>query len=448
MSEIQSYDYLILGADAAGLSAAVQIRSNRKEATIGILDKGEIISYGACGLPYAIEGEVADFQNLVHFTPEKFSGKYRSDIFTSTEAVGVDPSSRTVRALAAGEEKEFRYGKLLIATGAAPVRLPLFDYSSPRIFELKTIPDGLKIKEALERFQGREIVIVGAGYIGLEMADVLVNLGYRTTVVEMASRPVPRMAESIGKAITKKMEEKGIRFLGDTQLQEVEETAEGVTLRTSAGEISASIVIVGTGVRPATQFLEGSGIPLDRGAVIINQKGETYVEDVYAAGDCALAYHILLKKNVYMPLGSTANKQGRIAGMNMAGLSITFPGILGTQIFKFFDLTVASTGLTQEQAKEAGYDPVSVSALRSSRAGYYPGGGMADVHLIVDKKSEKILGGHMVAPHHAAQMIDALAVMAQTGMKAGEAAYFDAAYAPPFAPVWNALISAAGKFGR
>lgn len=448
MEDIKHYQNLIIGADAAGLSAAVQIHSNQKEATIGVLDKGEIISYGACGLPYAIEGKIESFEKLVHYTPAKFSDKFGADVRTGVEVTNVDFDSRKVQAQNDGAPLTFSYDRLLIATGAEPVRIPGIDYSSPRVFELKTVPDGRKIHDAIHSLNVRKVLIIGAGYIGLELADAFHNLGLEVTLMDMEERPVPRMAEDIGHAISKKCEENEIRLHLKTGLKELILEENSILARSEDLEIRADIVVVAVGIRPATGFLKDSGLTLDRGAVVVDRQGKTNISEVYSAGDCAVVYHNLLEKNTYRPLGSTANKQGRIAGINMSGGNLEFPGIIGAQTFKFFNLGLAQTGLSMEEAREAGYDPVMVGALRTSKAGYYPGAEKTTIHMIVDQNSGVILGGHYIGPVDSTVMIDTVGVMAQMRMKANDAAYFDSVYAPPVAPVWNALISAAGKFAR
>lgn len=447
MSDKKKYEYLIIGADAAGLSAAVQIRRNQKNATIGILERGDVISYGACGLPYAIQGKVDSFESLIHFTPAKFAGQYQVDIHIDTRATSVDFSSKTVETRNPGDNKDFKYEKLIIATGAEPSRLPFLDYSSSRIMELKTVPDGIRIKENLENFSVKRVAIIGAGYIGLEMTDVLRSLGMEVVLLDAAPRPVPRMPEDISRVIEKKAKENNVETHFGISISGSTVTDDGVLLKTSVGDIKADIVISAIGIRPATDFLENSGIKMDRGALIVDQKCRTSMPDVFAAGDCSLVYHRLIKKNVWMPLGSTANKQGRIAGMNASGEEIEFPGIIGTQIFKFFDIVCAKTGLSTEEAAETGKEARSYSAIRPGKASYYPEAGKVTTHLTIADDGT-ILGGHMTGPLHLGSMIDTVGAMAQCGMNARDAAFFDAAYAPPVAPVWNATISAAGKFGR
>jgi CoA-dependent NAD(P)H sulfur oxidoreductase len=475
--EIKHYNYLIIGADAAGLSAAVQIRSVDSNATIGILEKGEIISYGSCGLPYAIQGIIPDFNKLIHFTAESFHEKNRADVHLLTKAISADFTKKNITALilkspgdgnnpskyegkknpSESDESDeyagkiqYSYDKLLIATGAVPIRIPGLDYSSGFVFSLKSVPDGRAIRRFIDEKKPKKVIMIGGGYIGLEMADVLTELGIKVTILDMSPEPIFRMPTAARKAVFKKMKDKGIEFIGGISINASRVNADmtQIILETDKNDFPADMVIAATGIKPATDFLDGTILSMQRGAIETDDQCQTNIAYVYAAGDCAMVNHRLLKKNVYMPLGSTANKQGRIAGQNMAGLKIHFPGILGTQVFRFFDQAIAKTGLSAEEAESIGLPAIDLSANRSSKAGYYPGGIPIDIHLTVHKETGVILGGLYIGPAEQGSMIDTIGVMAQSGMKAADIAYFDSAYAPPVAPVWNALISAAGKFGR
>ncbi|MCB1169208.1 MAG: FAD-dependent oxidoreductase [Leptospiraceae bacterium] len=439
------YDYLIIGADAAGNSAVGQIRRNDKSGTIGILEKTEIISYGACGLPYAISGSVKSFDDLIHFDGPTFGEKTKSDVLLRHEAIAVDTNRKIVRVRTPDGESEIGYGKLMIGTGAPAIRLPFVDYNSSRVFELKTVPDGQAIQKFIQENGAKKAAIIGAGYIGLEAAESFREMGLEVSIFEALDRPVPRLPESLSKSIVSQMKEHGIDFKPQSKVQSVKDTGSAIELSTEAGSESFDLLLVAVGVRPATQFLEGSGIELQKGAIVVDQYGQTNVEGVYSGGDCALAYHKLLKKAVYYPLGHTANKQGRIAGMNMSGEQIAFPGIVGTQVFKFFDRAYALTGLSAQEAKDAGIEFEETSAMRPSRAGYYPGSDKVKMTLLLDKKEGTLLGAAMFGPLDSYGLIDAASALVNMRAKADEIAWMDFAYAPPFAPVWNALISAAGK---
>lgn len=440
-----AYDYLIIGADAAGNSAVGQIRRNDKSGTIGVLEKTEIISYGACGLPYAISGSVSSFDDLIHFDGPTFGEKTKSDVLLKHEAIAVDTRKKVVRVRNAEGEVDIGYGKLMIGTGAPAIRLPFVDYDCPRVFELKTVPDGRAIQEYIKKNGAKKAAIIGAGYIGLEAAESFREMGLEVTIFEALDRPVPRLPEGLSKSIVSQMKDHGIDFRSQNKVSQVKESDSGVEVKSDSGSETFDLLLVAVGVRPATQFLEGSGIEMEKGAIVVDQFGRTNVADVYSGGDCALAYHKILKKPVYYPLGHTANKQGRIAGMNMSGSEIPFPGIVGTQVFKFFDRAYALTGLSAKEAIEAGYEIEEASAMRPSRAGYYPGSEKVKMTLLLDGKDGTILGAAMFGPLDSYGLIDAASALVNMGAKADEVAWMDFAYAPPFAPVWNALISAAGK---
>ena len=442
----RSYDYLIIGADAAGNSAVGQIRRNDKNASIGILEKTQIISYGACGLPYAIEGAVPSFDDLIHFDGPAFAARTHSDVLLGHEAIHVNTADRIVTVRNDEGEIELGYGKLLIGTGAPAVRLPFVDYSSSRVFELKTVPDGKAIRQAIDG-GAKRAAIIGSGYIGLEAAESFRKMGLSVSMYEALDRPVPRLPEAMSRSIMATMEEKEIRFLPQSKVTSVTDTGAEIQIATENGSESYDFVLVAVGVRPATAFLEGSGIQMEKGAIVVDQQCRTNADGVFAGGDCSMVYHKILKKPVYYPLGHTANKQGRIAGMNMSGQTIDFPGIVGTQVFKFFDRIYALTGLSANEASQAGYDFEEASAMRPSRAGYYPGAEKVKMTLLLEKESGLLLGAALFGPLESYGMIDAASALINKGATADEIAWMDFAYAPPVAPVWNALISAAAKGG-
>lgn len=442
------YDYLIIGADAAGNSAAGQIRRRDKDASIGILEKGEIISYGACGLPYAISGHIDEFEKLIHFTPEAFGSRTKADVLIRHEVTAIDTGNKKVTVKTDDGDIEIGYNRLMIGTGASPIRLPFIDYNHNAVFELKSVPDGKAIRSFIEKTGAKTAGIIGAGYIGLEAAEAFRERGLEVTVIEALDRAMPRLPESFSTSIAKQMKAHDIQFLPDTRAESMTTAGNSIVLKTSTGDHSFDLLLVSVGIKPNTAFAENTDIKLEKGAIVIDQYGRTTAENVFSGGDCAMVHHQLLEENVYYPLGHTANKQGRIAGMNMASPENEmqkFNGVLGTQIFKFFDTAYGATGLSKEQAQAAGYTPVEVSAMRPSKAGYFPGSGKVKMSLIFDENTQQILGAYYAGPHDSWGMIDAAAALIYKKATAEEIAWMDFAYAPPYAPVWNSLISAAGK---
>jgi NADPH-dependent 2,4-dienoyl-CoA reductase/sulfur reductase-like enzyme len=441
-------DFFIIGADAAGLSAAVQIKRRLPGTEIKVINKGRIISYGACGIPYVVSGDISGSQKLVRFTPESFEKIRGVPVHILQEAVDVFPQEHTVeiRDLNTGETCREAYGKLLIGTGARPVRLPFIDYALEGVFNLHTIEDLDRVLLFLEEEKPREAAIIGAGTVGLELAEALSHKGIRVRMFDILPEPAFQWPPLIRRAVARKIREKGIDFLGGTAIRALERRNGRFFLSTDdAAAYEADMVFSVVGTVPATEFCRDKLNAKKNGALFADRRGQTCDPDIYAAGDCASVYHRLLDRNVYFPLGSTANKMGRIAGINMAGGDILFPGILGTQILKFFELSLAKTGLSLEEAEKEEFRARRFSSARPDKAAYFPGAAPAKVEVVCEEDSGVLLGAAAVSETNAAQFIDAAAVAVFAGMGIEDLAWFDSAYAPPFAPVWNALVSAALK---
>ncbi|MEW5901671.1 MAG: FAD-dependent oxidoreductase, partial [Acidobacteriota bacterium] len=428
-------------------SAAVQVKRQKPEASLRVINKGKIISYGACGIPYALSGEISSPQKLIHFTPESFEKMRGVAVETGREAVALDPGDRVieVKNLESGEILREEYEKLLIATGAAPLLLSCLDYQEEGIFSVHAIDDLTRILRFLENRGPHQAAIIGAGNIGLEVAEALKTRGMEVAMVELYPDPARFWPPLIRKAVLEKLEEKGVRFFPNTEVKSVTRTRSGFLLEGEGKSLEADVVFCVIGTAPATQFCRGKLEMEKNGAIKIDQRGRTSAPEIYAAGDCATTYHKILRRDVYLPLGSTANKMGRIAGINMAGGNVPFPGIVGTQIMKFFELSLAKTGLSLEDAQREGIAAKAFVSKRLDKAGYYPGAAMAKVEVVIEEASRKTIGASVVCEGNAAQFIDPAAVAVFMGMSVDDLGWFDSAYAPPFAPVWNALISAALK---
>jgi NADPH-dependent 2,4-dienoyl-CoA reductase/sulfur reductase-like enzyme len=443
-------DFLVIGADAAGLSAAVQIKRRLPDTEIKIINKGRFISYGACGIPYVVSGDIDGPRKLIHNTPESFEETRGMPVHTLQEAVDVFPEEHAVeiRDLNTGETYREDYGKLLIGTGAHPIRLPFIDYSLRGVFNLHTIDDLERVLEFLDEEKPREAAIIGAGNVGLELAEALSRRGIGVRLFDVQPEPAYLWPRLIRKAVSSKIEEKGIGFLGGEAIRSLERKNGRLVLSTGTSEYEADAVFSVVGTAPATEFCRDKLNSKKNGALFADRRGQTCDPDIFAAGDCASVYHRILDRNVYFPLGSTANKMGRIAGINMAGGDIQFPGIVGTQILKFFELSLAKTGLCAEEAEKEGFKTRHYSATRPDKAGYFPGAAPAKVQIVCEEDSGTLLGAAAVSESNAAQFIDAAAVAVYAGMDVEDLGWFDSAYAPPFAPVWNALISAALKSSK
>ncbi|MBD3412813.1 MAG: hypothetical protein GF421_00070 [Candidatus Aminicenantes bacterium] len=440
-------DFFIIGGDAAGLSAAVQIKRKIPDAYLKVINKGEIISYAACGIPYVISGDIPSAEKLVHFTPESMEKKKGISVEIGKEAMEIFPEENAVgvKDLKTGKHYKEKYKKLLIATGTVPNKLPFIDYKEEGVFCLSNIQDLKQVLSYLRDQQPQKAAIIGAGNIGLELAEGLVSRGINVHIFELLPEPAITWPSLIREAIKKKMDEKNIQFSGGASVKEVTKKGKSFTLKTKEDSHEFDVVFSVAGAKPATDFCPEKIKTLDNGALIIDQKGNTSEPDIYSAGDCASVYHKVLDRNVYFPLGSTANKMGRISGMNMAGKDISFPGIVGTQIFKFFELSLAKTGLSLEEAEKEKIDADVSLALRLDKAGYYPDSRKAKAEIIYQKPSGKILGASVSTEGNAAQLIDPVAVAVFAGLNVKQLGWFDAAYTPPFAPVWNAWVSASLK---
>ncbi len=440
-------NFLIVGADAAGLSAAIQIKRKLPRASIKVINKGRFISYGACGIPYVLSGDIRSPADLIHFTPQKFKEKKGIAVEINRQAIDISPSEHlvVVKNLETGEVFEEKYGKLLIATGAGVKRIPFLEGEGEGIFNLHDLEDLYRIRNFLKRRNPKNVAIIGAGNIGLELSEAMHTQEKSVFLFELLENPVATFPPSVQGAVLQKIKEKGIRLLCGTSLRGVKKKGNIFFLLGHHKEFKAEAIFSVVGVLPATEFCGDKLQKLGNGALVTDRTGQTSDRDIYAAGDCAAVFHRILQRNVYFPLGTTANRMGRIAGLNMAGTPIKFPGILGTQIFKFFELSLAKTGLSLEEARSEGLEAEVFSAKRWDKAGYYPGASKARVDVVCQKNTGKIIGAAAICEGNAAQFIDPAAVAVYHSMSVRELGWFDSAYAPPYAPVWNALVSAALK---
>jgi NADPH-dependent 2,4-dienoyl-CoA reductase/sulfur reductase-like enzyme len=353
----------------------------------------------------------------------------------------VKPEAQTV-VLAGGETIPFDY--LVVATGAGP-RLPeVPGLDVEGIFTLRNVSDALRIKRFIQDRRARRAVAVGAGFISLEMCEAFRALELETTVLESEARPVMRLPEDFSAKIVEELQAHGVAFTPRVKLEGFERAPSGIVVRTGNGIVEADIVLIATGIAPEVKLAVEAGIALGRtGAIAVNDRQQTNLPFVYAAGDCCESYHRVSRKPVYSPLGDTANKQGRVAGANIGGQVVTFPGIVGSQCFKVFGLEVASTGLTEEEARQAGLTPVSATIQGVSRAHSYPGTKRLWLKLIADTGTGRLIGAQGVGAEGVVARINILAGALAGGLSLDEIAYLDLAYAPPFSGSWDPVHIAA-----
>ena len=426
----------VIGAVAAGTSAAAKARRTNKNAEIVVFEKGTDISYAGCGLPYYISGVTPSRDKVVINTAEDFEEKYKVDMKLQHEVTEIDADQKKLvyQDLKNQEKGEYQFDKLIITTGAAPIIPPFEGINLDNIFTLRSVESADQIKEAVESKNTKKTVIIGAGLIGLEMAESFKELEKEVTVVELQDQVLPPFSKEMAGIVGDHLKEKGVNLVLDDGVDHFEgaESVEKV-ITASGKEIEADLVLLSIGIKAVSELAEKAGIEIgESGAIKVDEELKTNVKDIYAAGDCAETTDLLTDKDVWLPLGSTANKQGRTAGENAAGGAAKHYGILKTGITKVFDLTVARTGLSLEEAKEEGLDAVAVKIKAHNHASYYPGTDTIHLKGIFDKENGVIVGAEVIGGDGADKRIDVLATAIYNEMTADELFQVDLAYAPPY----------------
>jgi CoA-dependent NAD(P)H sulfur oxidoreductase len=438
---------LIIGGVAAGMSAASRARRLNSQLEIVVLEKGAHVSYGACGLPYYLSGQIADWKDLVVYTPEFFREKRNIDVRLRHEATEIVPGRKLVRALRAGSEPiDFAYDKLIIATGGAPVtQIPGANLSG--VFTCNDLAGTIRLRQFLDEKRPGRAVIVGGGYIALECAEAFRAREIAVTIVERSVGPLDDISQEIAAQIEPTLARHDVAIRKSSAASSItrnEATGE-LHVHHATASVPADVVLLATGIAPRCAFAEAAGITCGKsGAIAVDDRQQTNVPSIYAAGDCAEAIHLVTGKPAYVPLGTTANKQGRVAGENAAGGNARFAGIVGTMVTKAFELEVAKTGLGIEEARKNGFQPGSVTITSTSRAHYMHGRPIV-VTLVWDHASERLLGCQMCGEEGVAKRIDVAAMALHARMRIPEMLHLDLSYAPPFAPVWEPILIAANE---
>lgn len=437
---------VVIGGMAAGLSAASKLRRLRPEWEVLVLEAGPDLSYGACGLPYLLGGEVRDIGDLTALGQDEVS-KRGIDLALRQRATGLREGRKQVEVedLPSGRTRAEGYDALLVAAGARAALPELRNLEGNNLFTLHDLGDGRRLQAFLDSARPRSAVVWGSGYIGLEVAENLARRGLQVTLINRSTRVLRDLCPRVAERVVHELEENGVRLLLETAVREaVSSGGRLLSLETDRGNLPADLFVVATGVRPATAFLGGSPLPrAANGALAVDEFCATGVHGIWAAGDCCEVNHLVTGRPAYLPLGTTANKMGRVAGANIAGERERFPGVVGTAITRVFGLEVGVTGLSATAAREAGFDPVTATVDAPSRAGYFPGGGTVRLSLVADRRG-RLLGGHVAGPEGTKGRVDALATALTAKMKVEELVNLDLAYAPPFAPVWDPLLVCAG----
>lgn len=474
---------MIIGGVAAGMSAAAKARRVNHQLEIVVYEKSGYVSYGACGFPYFIKGDIPSVEKLIARSPEQFA-QDGIQVHTRHEVLALHPDNHTVEILDIRNQQTFtdHWDQLILATGVHILRPPIPGSTLAGVFSLRTVENALAIKDWLETQHPRQAVILGAGYIGLEMAEALRAHGLSVTLVEPQTQVLPGLDVEIAALAQVALEKNGVNvmlnmgatsFIGETLVRDIAErvagmleSSEGATgraltvaknARLSVREVvldsrlslPADIVILGMGGRPNAVLAGRAGIALgSTGAVKVDDHQRTNIPDIWAAGAVAEAYHRLLDRPIYMPTAPVANKQGRVAGVNAAGGQAVFPGVFGTSVVKVFDLTIAQTGLTEKQALQAGWRANSAAIISSSRAAYMPGNSPVHVKLVYEAGSQRLLGAQMVGDASVAKRIDVISAALQAGWSITDLSDLDLSYSPPYAPVWDPVLTAANIADR
>lgn len=422
---------VVIGAVAAGTSAGAKARRNDEFAEIVIYEKDKDISYSGCGLPYYIGGEIQDIKELTPRDPAFFKKKYDIDIKTSREVIEINPREKSliIKDLSTGKIYEDHYDKLVISTGASPFVPNISGIEKENVFFLRNVQNALAIKNFIQIRNPKKAVIAGTGFIGFEVLENLLKKNIDVTMIEIADKITPNLDEDMAMFLENALIKKGVKIIKSKSIDRILE--KNVVL-SDGNVLESDMVIMATGVRPNTFLAKKIGITLGKaGAIVVNEKMETNIKDIYACGDCIETFSLITSKPVYRPLGSTANKTGRIAGDSLSGGDLTYKGNLGTGIFKIFDLTVASTGLSEKEAREEGYDIEISHNIKPDRPSYFNGEEMV-IKAIADRKTKRLLGVQIVGKNGVDKRIDVFATLITYKATVDELFHIDLAYAPPF----------------
>lgn len=425
---------LVLGGVAAGTKVAAKLMRGDRNNEVIILNMGENISYAGCGLPYYVGHVIEGKEQLIVNTPEKYEKLTGAKVLIHTEATKVDRKAKKVTAVdvKTGEETIYDYDKLVIATGASPVKTPIEGADLENIFFMRTPEDAVRLRELADNDMVKRAVIIGAGYIGLEIAENLMALGVKPFVLDMASHVLPGFDVEISDYIEAKLSENNIPVITGVRVTGFEGDGKVEKVLTDKRAYKADFVVLSAGIRPNTAFLEETGIEMYRGTVLTNPQGQTNDEDIYAVGDCAMVRNAITKKPVWSPMGSTANINGRLVAQNILGADNIYRGTLGTAVCKLPGLNVGRTGFTQEQALEEGFDAVSVVTVVDDKAHYMPGASSFVIKMTADRKSQRLLGIQVLGTGAVDKIVDIAVTAIMCKATLTDLADMDLAYAPPF----------------
>lgn len=440
---------LVIGGVAAGTKAAAKAKRENPDWQVTVLTRDQHISYAGCGLPYYLSGVISEERELLVRFPEDFKLDYDIDVLTRQEVTEIIPATKKVlaRDLISGELKEYHYDKLIVATGADPVLPPIPNIGLANIFTLRKITDGNSIRQLVDRGRIQRAAVIGGGLIGLEVAENFTHRGIQTVIVELANHVLAPFDLEIALKVQSHLLEKGVQLTLGAKVTGFADNGEGkvAAVETTDGMVPADLVVVSAGIRPNVGIAARAGVVLGpMGAIQVNSAMETNLEDIYAVGDCAEVTHLVSGKPAWMPMGSIANKAGRVAGSNAVSETQSgLPGALGTAIVKAFDLAAGKTGLTEKDARSLGYEVETVLVPAQDKAHYYPGNRQLLVKLVAETSSHRLLGGQVVGEGSIDKAVDVLAASISLKARVDDLSAMDLAYAPPFSSAMGPTIMAA-----
>ena len=437
---------VIIGGVAAGAKAAAKARRLLPDAKIDIYTEDTHVSYSSCGLPYYVQGNFNDYKKLIVRTPEEFA-QQNVDVHLLNRVIKIIPKTQKILVKDLTNDVEFpvAYDKLVIATGAKPYIPDIKNVNMPNVYKVRTLEDGIAIKEAMQN--ARHVTIVGGGYIGIEMLESFVKNNIQTTLIEASSHVLSMLDSDIAELIIEYIKEESndyaklltndtvVSFEGKDKVEEV--------ITANGEHFATDMVIMCAGIRPTVDIAVDAGINLGKtGAIKVNSRMETNIENIYACGDCIEETNVITHRQVWLPLGTNANKEGRCAAVNLAGYTEDFEGVLGSTVTRYLNLTISTTGLTHKVAEEEGFDPVSIVVTKRDKAGYMPEVRNVTIKLTADKRTHKLLGGQAIGCGDADKRINTLSVGLLNGITVEEFLGADITYAPPFSTTIDPLLSA------
>jgi len=426
---------VIVGGVAGGASAAARLRRLDENAEIVMFEKGEFISFANCGLPYYVSGEIKEQSALTLQTPKSFNARFNVDVRILSEVIAINPDEKkvTVKKVVDGTTYEESYDELVLSMGADPIRPNIKGIESNKVFTIRNIPDTLRLKEYVDYKKPQRAVVVGGGFIGLEIAENIKAVGVDVTIVEMSNQVIAPIDYDMAAEVHCHLRSKGVKLMLNSALEEIEEKDNALEVTISGKKVETDMVVMAIGVKPESKMAVEAGIGVNsRGAIKVDSHMRTNIKNIYAIGDVIEITNFITKEKSYVPLAGPANKQGRIVADNICGLGTVYTGTQGSSVMKVFDITVASTGLNEKEAKRQGLDYGKVYTYSANHATYYPGASMMAIKTIYEKKTGKILGAQIVGRDGVDKRCDVYAVAIRANMTAYDLTNLELCYAPPY----------------